>query len=39
LNINPGRIVAEIVYIKDQQYFSMPVALRLDGSLGPTLRP
>ncbi len=39
LNINPGRIVAEIVYIKNLEYFSMPVALRLDGTLSPTLRP
>ena len=35
LNINPGRIVAEIVYIKNQEYFSTPVVLRLRDTVGP----
>jgi hypothetical protein len=39
LNINPGRIVAEIVYIKNQDHFLAPVNLRLSDPLTPPATP
>ena len=39
LNINPGRIVAEIVYIKNQDHFVAPVNLRLSDPLTPPATP
>lgn len=35
LNINPGRVVAEIVYIKHENFFTLPVNFRLSDPVAP----
>ena len=39
LNINPGRVVAEIVYIKHENFFTVPVNFRLRDPVAPRGTP